>query len=101
MVDAGASLAARDDAGYTALHFAAEFGQPTAAQALVTAGASLLEVDGAGMTPQEVAVEHVKLDVLKVFEPFLEKLAADSKDFHMGEGGGPKRLRMAQMGGVP
>ena len=68
MAAAGAPLGAKDDAGYTPLHWAAEFGRALAASALVDAGAPLELLDRVGLTPRDVAAEHNKGDVLRVLD---------------------------------
>ena len=71
LVAGGASLVAKDTAGYTALHMAAEFGQAAAAQALIELGAPLDALDRVGLTPHDVAAEANKGDVLRALEAAL------------------------------
>jgi len=55
LLEVGADVAAKDDAGRTALHFAAQDGRVEVARRLLDAGADVAAKDNAGHTPEDLA----------------------------------------------
>ena len=67
LLNAGAAVDARDDAGFTALHSAAELGILPLIDALLQRGAdpnASAEVDGKGVTPLHLAATRGHADAI-------------------------------------
>lgn len=64
---AGANIEARDNEGFTALHFAAYCGQLATTRCLVHHGASIDAVDDNGVTPLMWAAKAGHTDIIKYF----------------------------------
>lgn len=83
----GADVNAKNDIGYTALHFAAQEGHAAVAQQLLAKGAAVDALDDNGNTPLSNAVYNEKLDVVRL----LLDAGADA-DLQNAHGVSPREL---------
>jgi ankyrin repeat protein len=65
LLDSGAFVSGKDDAGHTPLHIAAQFNNVVAANILIAAGAKIMPQDNIGKTPLDYAESSEMIKLLK------------------------------------